>query len=192
MFRWRNAQVFVNLIDNAVESMKDRGQLTIKVRPGTDWRTGEHGVRITIADTGCGMSLETRKRMYDAFYTTKGHGGSGLGLWVTANIVRKHQGAIHVRSKRLARFGGTVFSLVFPYAGARQNCGLSGTRCLTARHRVCVRTKKKPQISPLRYPGFPVKIGSAGDLHAAFLNQSRIRGRVRCGVAGNPGTLRSR
>ena len=111
-------QVFVNLIDNAVESMKDGGQLTIKVRPGTDWWTGEHGVRITIADTGCGMSLETRKRMYDAFYTTKGHGGSGLGLWVTANIVRKHQGAIHVRSKRLARFGGTVFSLVFPYAGA--------------------------------------------------------------------------
>ena len=76
------------------------------------------GVRITIADTGSGMSLETRRHMYDAFYTTKGPGGSGLGLWVTAKIVRKHQGSIHVRSNRLPRFGGTVFTLIFPNAGA--------------------------------------------------------------------------
>jgi PAS domain S-box-containing protein len=111
-------QVFVNLIGNAVESMQDGGQLKIRIRPGTDWRSGHHGVRITIADTGSGMSPETRRRMYDAFYTTKGSGGSGLGLWVTANIVRKHQGSIHVRSKRMAGSGGTVFTLIFPYAGA--------------------------------------------------------------------------
>lgn len=111
-------QVFVNLIGNAVESMQNGGQLKIRIRPGTDWRSGDHGVRITIADTGTGMTPETRRRMYDAFYTTKGSGGSGLGLWVTANIVRKHQGSIHVRSKRTARSGGTVFTLIFPYAGA--------------------------------------------------------------------------
>jgi PAS domain S-box-containing protein len=111
-------QVFVNLIGNAVESMHDGGELTIRLRPGTDWRTGDQGVRITIADTGSGMSLETRKHMFEAFYTTKGPAGSGLGLWVTANIVRKHQGRIHVRSKRLTPSGGTVFSLIFPYAGA--------------------------------------------------------------------------
>ena len=112
-------QVFVNLIGNAVEAMtQDGGQLKIRIRPGTDWRSGRQGVRITIADTGTGMSPETRLRMYDAFYTTKGSGGSGLGLWVTAKIVRKHQGSIHVRSKRTAVSGGTVFSLIFPYAGA--------------------------------------------------------------------------
>lgn len=111
-------QVFVNLIGNAVESMEDGGQLRIRIRPGTDWRSGHQGVRITIADTGSGMSPETRQRMYDAFYTTKGSGGSGLGLWVTANIVRKHQGSIRVRSKRNARSGGTIFMLIFPYAGA--------------------------------------------------------------------------
>jgi PAS domain S-box-containing protein len=111
-------QVFVNLIANAVESMPDGGQLTVRARPGTDWRTGDRGVRITIADTGSGMSLETRKHIFEAFYTTKGPAGSGLGLWVTANIVRKHQGGIHVRSKRLTPSGGTVFSLIFPYAGA--------------------------------------------------------------------------
>jgi PAS domain S-box-containing protein len=111
-------QVFVNLIGNAVESMPDGGQLTVRLRPGTDWRTADRGVRITIADTGSGMSLETRKRIFEAFYTTKGPAGSGLGLWVTANIVRKHQGRIHVRSRRLTPSGGTVFSLIFPYAGA--------------------------------------------------------------------------
>jgi two-component system, sporulation sensor kinase C len=111
-------QVFVNLIANGVESMGSGGQITIRVRPGTDWQTGDRGVRITIADTGSGISLETRKRMYDAFYTTKGSGGSGLGLWVTARIVRKHRGHIHVRSRGGAQCGGTAFTLVFPYAGA--------------------------------------------------------------------------
>jgi PAS domain S-box-containing protein len=111
-------QVFVNLIANAVESMENGGQITIRVRSGTDWLTGIRGVRITIADTGSGMSMETRKHMYDAFYTTKGSGGSGLGLWVTARIVRKHRGHIHVRSRRAAQRRGTAFTLVFPYAGA--------------------------------------------------------------------------
>jgi len=111
-------QVFVNLIANAVESMESGGQITIRVRPGTDWQTGDRGVRISIADTGSGLSLETRKHMYDAFYTTKGSGGSGLGLWVTARIVRKHRGHIHVRSRRAAQCVGTAFILVFPYAGA--------------------------------------------------------------------------
>ena len=111
-------QVFVNLVANAVESMEDGGLLTIRIRPGTDWRTGDPGVRITIADTGSGMSLETRKHMYEAFYTTKGSRGTGLGLWITANIVRKHQGCIHVRSRSRAQDGGTVFNLLFPYAGA--------------------------------------------------------------------------
>jgi PAS domain S-box-containing protein len=111
-------QVFVNLIANAVESMPDGGRLTVKVRPGTDWRTGASGVRITIADTGHGMSRETRRHMYQAFFTTKGSAGSGLGLWVTANIVRKHQGSIRVRSQRLANSGGTAFTLIFPLSGA--------------------------------------------------------------------------
>ena len=88
-------QVFVNLISNAIDSMATNGELKIRVRPSTDWRTGEHGVRVTIADTGEGMSLETRKHIYQAFFTTKGAQGSGLGLWVTSNIVKKHHGCIH-------------------------------------------------------------------------------------------------
>ena len=112
-------QVFVNLISNAVDSMAADGVLKLRVRPGTDWRTGERGVRVTIADTGEGMSVENRKFIYQAFFTTKGARGSGLGLWVTSNIVKKHRGCIHVRSKRASRGGGTVFSLIFPYRGAQ-------------------------------------------------------------------------
>jgi PAS domain S-box-containing protein len=111
-------QVFVNLIANAVESMPDGGRLTVKVRPGTDWRTGERGVRVTIADTGHGMSPETLRHIYRAFFTTKGVLGSGLGLWVTSNIVHKHQGSIHVRSAQLDHARGTVFTLIFPSRGA--------------------------------------------------------------------------
>jgi PAS domain S-box-containing protein len=111
-------QIFVNLISNAVESMHQGGDLTIRVRPATDWRTGDPGVRITIADTGHGMTVETRRQIYQAFYTTKGSAGSGLGLWVTSNIVRKHRGSIHVRSKRRPDSGGTVFTLIFPLSGA--------------------------------------------------------------------------
>src|SRR6202021_551492 len=109
---------FVNLIGNAIEAMPGGGQLKVRVRPGTDWRTDEQGVRVTIAGTGEGMSIETRKHIYDAFFSTKGSAGSGLGLWVTANIVKKHRGCIHVRSKFEARSGGTVFLLIFPYAAA--------------------------------------------------------------------------
>jgi PAS domain S-box-containing protein len=112
-------QIFVNLISNAIDSMDANGQLKIRVRPSTDWRTGECGVRVTIADTGHGMNLETRKQIYQAFFTTKGAQGSGLGLWVTSNIVKKHRGLIHVRSKSASTTGGTVFSLIFPYRGAQ-------------------------------------------------------------------------
>jgi hypothetical protein len=53
-------------------------------------------------------------------------------------------------------------------------CGKSQEKSLL--ERVCDENREKPPISPLRYPGFPVEFGGVGDLHAAFLNQSRTRG----------------
>ena len=50
---------------------------------------------------------------------------------------------------------------------------------------------REQQVPPLRYPGFPVEVGGAGELHAAFFTESRTRVRVQRYVAGNPGTLRS-
>jgi signal transduction histidine kinase len=62
------------------------------------------------------MSAETRKRIYEPFYTTKGDLGTGLGLWVTAGIVEKHHGSLKVRSAQKPVGGGSVFTLLLPYA----------------------------------------------------------------------------
>ena len=74
------------------------------------------GVRITVADTGQGMDAEVRARIFEAFFTTKDVTGTGLGLWVSQEIILKHHGLVHVRS-RMAESGrspGTVFQLFFP------------------------------------------------------------------------------
>ncbi len=74
------------------------------------YQDGTH-VFLEISDTGIGMSEETRRRCLDPFYTTKGEGGSGLGLSVSYGIVRRHGGTIQVRS-RINH--GTTFLLQFP------------------------------------------------------------------------------
>ncbi|HEY0784950.1 MAG TPA: ATP-binding protein [Acidobacteriaceae bacterium] len=111
-------QVLANLIRNALEAMPDGGRLRLHVRSATDWRSGEEGVRVTVADTGYGMSAQTRRRIYDPFFTTKGAEGTGLGLWVTAGILSKHRGAMRVRSSEAKGASGTAFMLIFPRSGA--------------------------------------------------------------------------
>ncbi len=118
-------QVLANLIGNALDAMPKGGILRLRVRPVTDWRSGQAGIRITVADTGYGMPSETRKRVYEPFFTTKGETGTGLGLWVSAGIVDKHGGSIHVRSKVRSEISGgdtpsgqngTVFTVIVPHA----------------------------------------------------------------------------
>jgi signal transduction histidine kinase len=77
-------------------------------------------VRITIADTGFGMSPETRRQIYDPFFTTKGPSGTGLGLWVTAGILARHRGSMHLRSKTTPGTSGTAFTLIFPMVVAER------------------------------------------------------------------------
>ncbi len=111
-------QVLANLIRNAIEAMPRGGTLHIRVRPSTDWRTETPGVRVTIADTGHGMSAVTRRLLYDPFFTTKGSLGTGLGLWVSAGILAKHRGSMRLRSCDVPGVSGTAFTLVFPEMGA--------------------------------------------------------------------------
>jgi signal transduction histidine kinase len=110
-------QVLANLVRNAIEAMPNGGTLRIRLKAAKDWRTNDPGVRITVADTGYGMSPETRSRIYDPFFTTKGTLGTGLGLWVTAGILAKHHGSMHVRSSMRPGASGTVFTIIFPRAG---------------------------------------------------------------------------
>jgi signal transduction histidine kinase len=107
-------QVLSNLVTNAVDCMRTGGRLLVRTRDCTVWRTGTKAVRITVADTGHGMSAEVRRRIFDAFYTTKGTNGTGLGLWISKEIIEKHYGILQVKSSNRAPHTGTVFSLVLP------------------------------------------------------------------------------
>jgi signal transduction histidine kinase len=94
--------------------MPKGGKLCVRVRAATDWRTSAQGVRITVADTGQGMTQETRRRLFEPFYTTKGPTGTGLGLWITSEIIAKYKGRIEVRSSRVPGRQGTVFAVFLP------------------------------------------------------------------------------
>ncbi len=107
-------QVLSNLVGNAIDAMPEGGLLLLRSRTGTNWKSDEAGLIITVADTGSGMSQVVRKKLFDAFYTTKGIGGTGLGLWVSREIVTRHQGALHLRSSQGMGTHGTVFRLFLP------------------------------------------------------------------------------
>jgi PAS domain S-box-containing protein len=107
-------QVMVNLIGNALDAMPSGGRLELRIRRTTDWRKGERVLCITVADTGVGMSAETRHRLFEPFYTTKEGSGSGLGLWVCADIVSKYEGRIAMRSNDAPGRNGSVFRLFLP------------------------------------------------------------------------------
>ncbi len=109
-------QVLVNLVSNAIDSMHgSAGTMQVRGRDGRSWRTGEAGLVITIADSGAGMSEATKARVFEAFYSTKGIGGTGLGLWISKEIVDRHRGSLRFRSSRTEGASGTVFRLFLPH-----------------------------------------------------------------------------
>ena len=112
-------QVFANLITNALDALNGGGRLMIRARRSHCWKDELPGVRVVVADTGSGMSLAVRRRIFEPFFTTKLATGTGLGLWVTQDIMDKHRGLIAVRSRCEAEQGasGTVFMLFFPDYG---------------------------------------------------------------------------
>ncbi len=108
-------QVLSNLVGNAIDAMPHGGRLLIRSRDATDWRTGRKGIVLTVADTGGGISPVDRARIFEAFFTTKGIAGTGLGLWISAEIVARHQGRILLRSGQQPELHGTIFGLFLPY-----------------------------------------------------------------------------
>jgi PAS domain S-box-containing protein len=113
-------QVFANLITNALDALNGGGRLLIRAGRSHCWKDGRPGVRVVVADTGSGMSAEVRARIFEPFFTTKLATGTGLGLWVTQDIMGKHQGTIVARSRcddPGKNGAGTVFMLFFPDRG---------------------------------------------------------------------------
>jgi PAS domain S-box-containing protein len=106
-------QVINNLVRNALDAMSGGGRLIVRLHRERDRRNGAEGVRLTIADTGEGISPEMQDHLFEAFQTTKELTGTGLGLWVSKGIVEKHGGRIQARTRRGERHG-TVFSMWLP------------------------------------------------------------------------------
>jgi PAS domain S-box-containing protein len=114
-------QVLNNLIANAIDAMRSSGgRLIVRAHQATDhsptYQQPRPGIRITIADTGHGMSPTVRARLFEPFYTTKDLNGTGLGLWISAGIVTRHQGRLNYRSSEHPIHHGTIFSLFLPWA----------------------------------------------------------------------------
>jgi signal transduction histidine kinase len=111
-------QIIVNLVTNARQAIDNGlGMITVGVAPvrGRPSRDDSCGlVRLSVADTGCGMDPETRDRIFEPFFTTKDVGeGTGLGLSVVHGIVTDHEGWIEVSSQPSK---GTEFTIFFPIA----------------------------------------------------------------------------
>jgi len=101
-------QAFMNLCNNARDSMPDGGELKIEAKKQ------KKKVMVTISDTGCGMDEETLRNIFDPFYTTKEIGeGTGLGLSISHGIIEEHNGEISASSQPGK---GTVFKVSFPLA----------------------------------------------------------------------------
>jgi PAS domain S-box-containing protein len=107
-------QVFSNLIVNAIDAMPTGGKLRIRVHEGSDRRANRRGVRLVVSDTGVGIPRDKLGRLFEPFFTTKGEKGTGLGLWVSRDIINKHDGTIQIRTSSTAGRSGTCFSLFLP------------------------------------------------------------------------------
>ncbi len=110
----RLQQVFINLINNALDAMPDGGELRVSASNVEANETPQHPAFaiIDFSDTGCGMTPEIRARIFDPLYTTKKRGrGTGLGLVVVSQIINEHGGRIEVESDPHT---GSHFRLIFP------------------------------------------------------------------------------
>jgi signal transduction histidine kinase len=116
-------QVFANLIGNSFDASTSGCRMLLRTRHARHPRTGEWGVRVTIADSGAGIDRDTRQRLFDPFFTTKGDKGTGLGLWVSREILNKHGASVSVRSQRSAARSGTTFSIWLPLESIQQREG---------------------------------------------------------------------
>jgi two-component system, NtrC family, sensor kinase len=102
-------QVFMNLLVNAAQAIKKDGEIVVKTR-----HVDDH-VIVQISDNGCGIPEDIKPKIFDPFFTTKEIGkGTGLGLNMAYNIIKRHNGSIEVAS---SADSGTTFTIILPEMG---------------------------------------------------------------------------
>jgi PAS domain S-box-containing protein len=114
-------QLFANLIGNAIDAMAQGGHLWLAVHRSRSWVDAGPGIRVFVADNGSGMTQATRLQIFEPFFTTKESTGTGLGLWVSSEILKKHDATVRVASRpaeaAIGKQSGTVVMLFFPDDG---------------------------------------------------------------------------
>jgi len=112
-------QVLSNLLANSLDALDRAGTIKIRVSSSRSIHHGQSYVRVTVADNGSGIDDATLPRIFEPLFTTKEATGSGLGLWVSKQLIEKHGGSIRVHSSSRGPRRGTVFSIFLPAEGAR-------------------------------------------------------------------------
>ena len=105
-------QVVSNLISNAADAVGDRGTICVRLKC-VEGSAGQI-VQMVIEDDGPGIRAEHRERIFEPFFTTKKDVGTGLGLWVTKEIINRHGGTIEIFSGEDQRPVGAVFKILLP------------------------------------------------------------------------------
>jgi PAS domain S-box-containing protein len=109
-------QLVANLLGNSIDAVPQNACITVRVSESVprNSNSGRRGVQLTIGDSGPGIPAEIRDKIFEPFFTTKEDFGTGLGLWICKNIVRKHHGRLRLRSSTNNGTKGTVFSIFLP------------------------------------------------------------------------------
>jgi PAS domain S-box-containing protein len=107
-------QVFSNVIANAIDAMPEGGVLTVSARKVG--RGLEEGVQVVIEDGGHGIEPENLPHIFDAFFSTKGNLGTGIGLWVAKQLVEQRGGQIAITSRTTSKDSGTAVTIFVPFA----------------------------------------------------------------------------
>jgi len=102
-------------VSNSIDAIQGPGKIRIRVSAARNRGSGiRDGIRITIADTGCGIPADVRSKVFEPFFTTKRDVGTGLGLWVCKSIVDNHRGSIRIRSATTPGKSWTAVSVFLP------------------------------------------------------------------------------
>ena len=163
-------EAFTNVIFNAVDALPRGGTIQLRVRPDGDRVVAEVG------DNGIGMTADTRERLFEPFFSTKGEGGSGLGMAIVFGIVERHGGTIAVES---TVGQGTTFRLAFPAAAsARADQQLSVDAGVVRQLRILVVDDEPSLVTMLSRllmsEGHEVSVATSGEEALAILAGARI------------------
>lgn len=151
-------EVFINLINNAVDAMPSGGEITI------DAMNVGGNVQVTVSDTGCGIPASIRDRLFDPFFTTKDVGSSGLGLSISYAIINRHHGSIEVSSPEGS---GACFCIRLPAATSAPHVQKTPEMPLSGTTKNVLLIDDDPHVSEtlsemLRYSGHTVVSAKSG------------------------------